>query len=317
VSAPDAAAVAAMARMDADVEALCRRSRAGLLGRRPWVALDFDGTCIRGDVGAQLHFWLCARAAYRLDGPFWTVLEPEDGAARLQASWQGRAGWPDPAAGAEDPALTDLIAVWARRFARVGPARTFGWAAAMHVGMWPDQVAEEASAMLAWEKAQPLWRGCRSAPDGTPTWVLHGIRSRPAVQGWVRTLADAGIEARVVSATNRWAVARAASEELGVPPDRVLGNVCAIDVDGRIGDQVLAPVVWHGGKVQAIRAAGWDPPVMAMGDTVSDEPMLAMATHLAVLLDHGGDAALASRARAAGWVVLPRGVPSDGGSSQA
>jgi phosphoserine phosphatase len=286
--------------LDARIDDLCRKAREGVLGPRPYAALDFDGTCIRGDVGEMLHYFLVEHLRYAFDGGFWDAVAEEDvpPSARQRFHEASRAEllhdrqW-----------QTDVIAVYARRFLRLGQRNTYGWAASMHAGLTPDDVAAAARDLLALEKGRPCASDKRMTSDGLPVTLHRGIRSRPLVQDWVRRLDAAGVPTWVVSATNMWAVSQAADLELGVPADRVIGNRCELRA-GRVSLQVCEPVVMREGKVQALQARRDDRPVWVMGDTWSDAALLGYASELAVLLDRG-DESLRQHATESGWQIVP------------
>lgn len=289
--------------LDARIDDLCRRARAGLLGARPYAALDFDGTCIRGDVGEMLHYFLVEQLRYAFDGGFWDAVDGADvpAAARERYGQVGRAGllqdwqW-----------QTDVIAVYARRFARLGQRETYGWAASMHAGMTSDEVGAAARELLLLEKGRACAADRRVTSDGLPVTLHRGIRSRPLVQDWVRRLESAGVPTWVVSATNVWAVSQAAEQELGVPAERVIGNRCELE-GGRVTLRRCEPVVMREGKVQALQERLAERPVWSMGDTWSDAALLGYASELAVLLDRG-DESLRVHARASGWQVVGHGL---------
>lgn len=290
-------------QLDARIDDLCRRARAGLLGARPYAALDFDGTCILGDVGEMLHYFLVEQLRYAFDGGFWDAVDGAD----VPAAARERYGQASRSELLEDRQWqTDVIAVYARRFGRLGQRETYGWAASMHAGMTPDEVAAAARELLALEKGRPCSADRRVTSDGLPVTLHRGIRSRPVVQDWVRRLEAAGVPTWVVSATNVWAVSQAAELELGVPADRVIGNRCEVE-DGRVSLRRCEPVVMREGKVQALQARRDERPVWVMGDTWSDAALLGYASELAVLLDRG-DESLRRHATESGWQVVAHGL---------
>ncbi len=283
----------------AAIDELCSRARRGELGGRPTAALDFDNSCIAGDVGETLHYHLCDTHGYDLDGEFWGAVDVADGRERLESAWRAyRSGAPLPQ-GYE----SDLIAVYARRYLREGRRAVYGWAATMHAGMAPAQVAEAAVANLEIQKGRPMGRvPLVPTPDGLLLTRSQGIRSRPVVQRWVQQMDAAGIEVWVVSATNVWAVSEVARRELAIPTARVIGNSCEVE-RGRITHRALAPTIYKEGKLAAFREATGQTPVMSLGDTVSDRDLLRSASALAILVDRG-DLGLAAEAGERGWLVV-------------
>jgi phosphoserine phosphatase len=286
-------------QLDARIDDLCRKARAGLLGARPYAALDFDGTCIRGDVGEMLHYFLVEQLRYAFEGGFWDAVAVEDVPPAVQERFR-QASRTELLQ--DQQWQTDVIAVYARRFLRLGQRNTYGWAASMHAGMTTDEVARAARDLLTLEKGRACASERRMTSDGLPVTLHRGIRSRPIVQDWVRRLDAAGVPTWVVSATNVWAVSQAAELELGVPAERVIGNRCELDGE-RVSLRQCEPVVMREGKVQALQQRRDDRPVWVMGDTWSDAALLGYATELAVLLDRG-DESLREHAASSGWQIV-------------
>lgn len=269
---------------------------------RPVVALDFDNTCILGDVGETVHYALCDQFAYALnDEAFWQVIAPEDGRERLRATWnQLRARGVREAAG--DPEgeafANDLIAIYARRMRRLGKEAAYQWAPRMHVGLSRTWLHRFSLAHFANEGARALELEERIAPDGTVLKMQRGIRVRTAFREVISLFTAHGFDVWVVSATNAWTV-QAVAPHLGVSASRIIGNACRVDGD-RITDEREGPTTWRAGKVEAIDHHIGRRPVLAIGDTWTDLEMLRSASDLAVLVDRG-DAELAAIADAAGW----------------
>lgn len=269
---------------------------------RPVVALDFDNTCILGDVGETVHYALCDQFGYALDDDaFWSVIDPEDGRERLKETWAGlRArGLREAAGDPEGEAFaTDLIATYVRRMRRLGKESAYRWAPRMHVGMSRTWLHRFSLAHFHNEGARPLAMEQRTAPDGTTLQMQRGLRVRTAFREVVSIFSAHGFDVWVVSATNAWTV-QAVAPHLGVSASRIIGNACRVKGD-RITDEREGPTTWRAGKVEAIDHHIGRRPVLAIGDTWTDLEMLRSASELAVLVDRG-DAELAAIADEAGW----------------
>lgn len=266
---------------------------------RPVAVLDFDNTCIRGDLGESLHRHLCERLAYALDDEqFWATLDPADGRDRLRDAWGQRdtAGWD------RERFVVDLMATYARRLIRTGPAGAYGWATTLHAGLAPGALEWFAGDVFALEQGRASAHRSATAPDGVHVRIADGLAIRPAIVDLVRALDAIGAEVWIVSATCEWGV-RAAAPSVGVPVDRVIGNRCRV-VDGRITAEREGPTTWRGGKVDAIRQRIARRPVLAIGDAWTDAEMLEHASEVAILIDRG-DVSLRDHATRLDWFVVP------------
>jgi len=271
---------------------------------RPVVTLDFDNTCIRGDLGETLHRHLCEQLAYALDdAAFWATLDPADGRDRLRATWVRRATWSDEARHAF---VVDLMATYDRRLARTGTAGAYAWAATLHAGLAPDALERFAGERVFVPELQtPIERTTATAPDGVEVRVARGLRVRQPVVDLVTALHAIGAEVWIVSATCEWGV-RAGAPVIGVPRDRVIGNRCRV-VDGRITAEREGATTWRAGKVDAIRQRIARRPVLAIGDAWTDAEMLEHASEIAILVDRG-DVGLREHAERSGWHIVPADV---------
>lgn len=265
------------------------------------IALDFDNTCIQGDVGALFHFYLSRHFAWDLDNVVQQVA-PEDGQQHLQelvALWRhdnthARA------------LFEELMLTFPRRLARTGVAETYGWAATLYGGLTVSELQRHVRHMLTEERAHPSETETVTCADGTALAITRGVHSRPAMAALIQAGARYGVDTYVVSATTE-AVVEVAAQDFGVPAHRVLGN------RGRIRDGVITverdgPIMVGQGKVDALHAAigAIVRPLLAIGDSHTDAALLHHAEH-AILIDRG-DAALRDEAERAGWAIV---LPSD------
>ena len=265
--------------------------------RRRVAVFDFDNTCIRGDSGERMHAWLSEHLLWHRPSLL-AALEPDDGLADVAALWDAQSSGAVDAN--ERAALTaELIAVFPRRLARVGPAQTYGWATGLLAGLAPEALRAEARRM--WQSEVRLTPGATQVqPRGGGAIELSvGLRPRPAVRSLIGALEAAGVEVWIVSATNVWTV-EALGTILGVPRHRVIGNACRV-VDGVITAEREGPVTWAGGKVEAIERRIGERPLIAFGDSRTDTEMM-MHAESAVLIDRGSEE-LRQLAAREGWAI--------------
>lgn len=132
-------------------------------------------------------------------------------------------------------------------------------------------------------------------------WETHDAQWMQPVTELLRSLTSLGWEAWIVSASNRWMV-EIAVESLPVMPERVLGMEVQVE-GGRLTEQLLPPITNGHGKVEAIRERIGVQPVLAVGNSVHDAPMLDHAL-LGILVSGGPEAMaadLAALAATSGW----------------
>ncbi len=130
--------------------------------------------------------------------------------------------------------------------------------------------------------------------DGRVQWVDE-------VHRLISTLHDSGWEVWIVTASPEVVVQMAAAH-YGVPPSRVIGMRVAMAKNGRYSSEILDPVTYRTGKLEALRERAGCDPLLAMGDSPSDEALLE-AAEVGILIDRG-DKSFRDRAIASGWHVV-------------
>lgn len=127
----------------------------------------------------------------------------------------------------------------------------------------------------------------------------------PAQQQLIQRLQAAGVKVWIVSASNQWII-EAAAPELGVPVSQVVGIRLRVN-NGVVTDEVIAPVTYRQGKVEAIQRYIGQQPVLVSGDSMTDYEMLQYARDLALVInpkDKGPDATnIARLARQQAWSI--------------
>ncbi len=238
--------------------------------------LDFDDTCISGDLGdAVFHHAVEAGA-----------LDP-----RGLPGAVGSEGEPEPAAwlAAADHAL-----------AEGGPARAYAFVVQAFAGWTIAEFRRHVGRVLESElRSEP---GSRPLAGGGGARVRSGIRRRRRVASLIEHLHRRGWVVRIVSGSAQWAVEEAVAS-LGVSGDRVRG-VRVGQHDGRLTREVLEPLPFGPGKVEALRPELPGGPDLALGDSPNDRELLAWA-RTAVAFDAGDANSLGREARERGWAVEP------------
>jgi phosphoserine phosphatase len=315
VAAPPREEILAAGSWDAGVltrlEALIRSAgRPDLpVSERPVAVLDFDGTCIRNDIGEALLLTAIERRMIVVDEGLLASVPPELGRETLRrdavrmAELPSVAGLPDPG---RDAGLLSwrkaLVAVYLRLHEREGGAAAVAWLAGALAGRTPREVRALTRETLAEELARPL--GERLLQDGDydpqPLAVPAGIRYPAEMLDLVAALQRHGFDVWVVSASNQWSV-EVGAQRLGIPPHHVVGVRLAADPGGRLTREVLPPLPWGPGKVEAVRAFIGRRPTLVVGNGASDRELLATAAALAVVIAPDED--LRALADEEGWAV--------------
>ena len=94
----------------------------------------------------------------------------------------------------------------------------------------------------------------------------------------VTELQERGVEVHIVSASNPWLIKESA-RRLGVPEKNVHAMGVKVDGQGRLTSELVMPLPWKDGKVDAIKAAGLldrGAVIFASGDSTGDLRMLGL-----------------------------------------
>jgi phosphoserine phosphatase/predicted N-acetyltransferase YhbS len=141
---------------------------------------------------------------------------------------------------------------------------------------------------------------------GAERFFAEHIAARmfPEMGELVKRLRDSGCEIWAVSSTNHWVV-RAGVAPLGIPGDHVLG--ACVEIENQCATNRLIRHCSGEGKAEALRIALPSPPDVALGNSVHDAAMLALA-HNAVAVNPTD--ALAAIAAEQGWPIYrPAAIP--------
>lgn len=160
------------------------------------------------------------------------------------------------------------------------------------------------------------YRYCAEVTGGlskTATWHFVGgviddaladgtIAVRPEIRELMWAMQSNGWEVWVVSASAEPLV-EVFAQRYGIAADRVIGMELGLDAAGQYTREVVGPVTYRGGKVDAIDQRIGRRPTFAAGDAMTDLEMLASAEH-ALLFDRG-NRELGEIAGRSGWWIQP------------
>ena len=279
-------------------------------GTPPLAVLDWDNTCIYNDIGEASFFDLIERLEYRFElDAFWETIPLELGREELRELWRSIPSAPLPSL-REDSAYGDFRARFGHLYDSVletkGTREAYAWAPRLLVGYTPEAMIARTDALIDRQLATPIGRTEWTSSDGVRIRLHEGIRLFAPIVALIRELEASGFEVWVVSASPRVQVIPFA-RRVGVPSDRILAMTNAVR-DGTLTSEVLPPITFREGKVEAIERGAGRMPLLAIGDTYTDFEMLDAAHReggVAILLDRG-DETVRRHAERSGWFVQPR-----------
>lgn len=158
----------------------------------------------------------------------------------------------------------------------------FAYAAQLQAGLHEDLLHDEALGLAA-------------------RWVRPRLIA--VTQELLALCEEAGLGVHIVSASPI-EIVRVAAPLAGIPAARCLGMTVRIDAQGRCTDEVVPPLLYAEGKVEALAARGLAPLALGVGDSLSGDLALLLAAKAPVVVAGEGGSPLADEARRRGWPVL-------------
>jgi phosphoserine phosphatase len=287
--------------------AIARVMRDTPRSERRVAVFDFDNTCILGDIGELFSHFLIDELLYRFDlDAFWDLIDEEDGRDNIRELALASIDLPGASRDASDVYrnyLAEMGALYGRKLVREGKAATYAWAVLLHLGISELDMKVMSQRAIDIELARPVHVETRDTSRGNNVFINRGIRPFQEIALAMRALERAGFETWVVSATNQWSVETFAAH-FGIPDDRVVGNRVFVEY-GVLTDELVPPALYRDGKVEAVAREIGATPTIVFGDSDTDFDMMATASRLGVVIDHGNEEMRAG-ADAHGWVVQPQ-----------
>ena len=158
----------------------------------------------------------------------------------------------------------------------------FAYAAQLQAGI-PEAILREEARALAAE------------------WVKPRLIAR--TQALLALCEKAGLKTQIVSASPIQIV-RVAAPLAGIPAERCLGMTVRIDEHGRCTDELVLPITYAAGKVEALARARLVPIALGAGDSIFGDLALLSAARVPVVIAGAQGSALATEGETRGWVVL-------------
>jgi len=176
------------------------------------------------------------------------------------------------------------------------------WMTRLLWGFREDELRAYAQEFVADELRRPLeTEKVRLAEeDPSAVEIQRGLRPIAELKALAKILLASGFDVWVVADDPQW-ILEAMAKEYGVDPSRVAG-IRLESKDGKLGSQILDPIPFKGGKVEALVAGVGRPPALVVGSDIWDIDMLDYGGRLRLLLDKG-DVALRDTAAEKGWLL--------------
>jgi phosphoserine phosphatase len=246
--------------------------RLGTSREQAFAVLDFDNTCIVNDVGEAALAFICRNHLLRHGGLLPSGLQDCTGDYHAQ------------------------VFRYYHRILEQGDIRGASLLCArIFAGFGHDEAAAVMTATLDEECTIP------SESELYGLRISHGLSVRPVMRKLIDYCAARSIAVWIVSASPALAV------EAAMQRFAIAGNLIALrhrSENGLLTPEIEEPCSIAEGKVDCIKAFidASRPPLLAVGDSIYDLPMVAYAELPAVV---ERDNALTQEARRRGWYVLP------------
>lgn len=271
----------------------------------PVATIDFDNTCIRGDIGRAFFDWMVTERKILFNNEIFAAL-PGDKRKGIEKAWKKLKKLPDAkqAGSVELQSFRKLMhqAYWSLCY-DTPPEKCYPWQVRFYAGYTPDEVRGMAEGVMEAELEKPLGsEPIKAGPeDQAPAITSTGIRIHKELKNLIALLQKRGFDVWIISAGPEWVV-EGAAKPLGVKPDRVIGMRAKL-VEGKLTSEIEPPPTFRQGKVEAIEKFIGKKPVLAVGDSWTDAEMLEYAGQ-ALLIDRGY-ADLKKKAVDSGWWIQP------------
>jgi len=271
----------------------------------PVAAIDFDNTCIRGDIGRAFYDWMVTERKILFNDEIFAAL-PGDKREGIKKAWKKLKKIPEDqqAGSVELQAFRKQMhqAYWSLCY-DTPPEKCYPWQVRFYAGYTPDEVRGMAEGVMEAQLKKPMGsEPIKAGPnDQAPAITSTGIRIHPEIKNLISLLEKRGFDVWIISAGPEWVV-EGAAKSFGVKPDRVIGMRAKLE-EGKLTSQIEPPPTFRQGKVKAIEKFIGKKPLLAVGDSWTDAEMLEYAAH-ALLIDRGY-ADLKKKAVDSGWWIQP------------
>lgn len=258
----------------------------------PLAVLDWDGTCIYGDVSDAVYHALCESLALRFDAPdLWEWFHETRHADEIRAAYDEYARARTP----HNAHRLRYVLEHARYRMHVGyefdDTEAWAWDTGAFIG-WTEEAAREFSRqVIARELARPLAMETLTFDGYDAVQLARGLRIHQAMRELVAQMHNQSWDVWIISATPRWEV-EAFAERFDIPPTRVVAMQRVVDANGCITREVSPPVSYDIGKWNAYKQfiSPTRRPLFIAGDGAGDWMMLQNSAEVRLLVNPKNEA---------------------------
>jgi len=268
------------------------------------IALDFDNTCVRGDLGECVQSQLVDDLALPLLAE---DLSPIGGSA-----FERDISPYLPLRATDEEARRYIQHIVSTEYLRImeesGHREGYLYSVRLLAGMSPDEVRNHSLKTFKKDLASPMITEEVPPPPGLnrPGYSrTRGLRIHKEMRELVRKAQDQDIKVLVISASAHCIVAPIAEHYFGVPPENIWGIHTDMKDNGTLAPRCVEPIPYGQGKVASIERVVGQRAAFAAGDARTDLEMLQSTRIGALLLDRG-NVALRQEAEDRGWIIHPQ-----------
>lgn len=273
----------------------------------PAAVLNWDDGAVWGDSAFAVFLALDTGATFRFSDEFWDVVPIVFGRQPMRSDVEQFRALPQDIWRLQPSYLTYrkmMVASYIDMCSRVSRKEGRVYLARLLTGL--REKAVEALSLRVWDEEARRPRGFEeikdSLDDPKPIGVPRGLRVIPEIADLVSRLRGNGFDVWIVADSPEPEM-RALVSLYGVDPSRAIG----IELESKgvvLSSKVHEPVPYRAGKVAIVEEKIGRRPRLVVGGGEGDMDILGFSGGLSVFLD-SGDAALAKRARARGWLMQP------------
>ena len=272
------------------------------------IALDFDNTCIRGDLGEAVQNHLLDAMTLPLHAHDRIAIGGHPFAEALAPYLDDAQAPRDLDAGAKERVRHIVSTEYLRIMNEDGHREGYLYSVRLLAGMTPAAVEELALLAFQHELKKTMGKRLIHAPEGLdrPMYTREdGLRIHEEMRDFILDAQALGIRVLVISASCHWVVAPIAESYFGIARDDIWGIHTALNEDGTLAAQCVEPIPYGAGKVASIQKVAGRSASFAAGDARTDLEMLRSATLNSLLLDRGNEA-LKQEGISSGWLIIPQ-----------
>lgn len=258
----------------------------------PVAVLSWGNVAVANDADDILFLHLITEAEFKFDAAFFKLIPAVYGRQRIFAGYEvfkklPRKIWE------REPMYNIYRKAFLKAYGDMcsgtGLRECWTWQERLLRGFEEGELQTTIGRVIEKESSRPLSTEsvAESPQDKSPVRLRRGLRPVPEVLDLCRQLLKFGFDVWVVTADGYWTTL-VLSRQFGIDPSRVVGIRTRV-VNGVLTEEVVEPVPFRAGKVEAILRSVGRAPMMAIGSSENDRELLDYASGLRLLLDRGDE----------------------------